>query len=543
MNDVTTRVAEIATRASALYSRPTVALEIVRLAGEPQVDPREIKECLERDPALACRILRVVNSSFFGVRREIADLGQALNVLGIKPLKLLVLGFSLPDELFAQMAAEQLQWYWTTTLTRAVAARLLATELWHQDGDEAFLAGLMQDIGILALLREFGPPYAKLLSGVIHQRSDLAALERDSLGFDHVELTAALLDRWQLPRRLVDAIAAPKKVDRLTRSTANTDLPKILHLAELLAQLVGQLRTSVLPELMEAGGEYQDLTKGRLQVLVEKLQPQVHQLADALSLELPRDRNYVEVLASAQKHMASLSEELAGNLAHHRSEDQAYTELLHEAQELTVAMQEFLYEKQQPRPDEGVDRTWHSWHAPHDRTQGERGAAQQTEGALEDSVGIVSVLRRLSTIVPLCRVKRHELSLLMMEYHFADVLAATGDDVLPDVRQALIDACYDHHDTNVEVLSITATQLALILPNCERRQAVAIANDVLAKLSNLAPSQDTDQVVHELTVSAGVATVGAVPKNFDPWRLVESAERCLNAARSSNTNAVKSIEI
>src|SRR4029079_1091089 len=103
------------------------------------------------------------------------------------------------------------------------------------------LAGLMQDIGILALLREFGPPYAKLLSGVIHQRSDLAALERDSLGFDHVELTAALLDRWQLPRRLVDAIAAPKKVDRLTRSTANTDLPKILHLAELLAQLVGQL--------------------------------------------------------------------------------------------------------------------------------------------------------------------------------------------------------------------------------------------------------------------------------------------------------------
>ena len=112
----------------------------------------------------------------------------------------------------------------------------------------------MQDIGILALLRELGEPYAKLLSGVIHQRSDLAALERDSLGFDHVELSAALMQQWHLPQRLVDAVAAPKQIDRLVRTiSVDADLARILHLAELLAQLVGQRRFGVLPELLGGG--------------------------------------------------------------------------------------------------------------------------------------------------------------------------------------------------------------------------------------------------------------------------------------------------
>ncbi len=123
MNDVTSRIEEIAKRATTLYSRPTVALEVVRLTNEPQVDSQAIKECIEMDPALTGKILRVVNSSFFGLRCEVADLNQALTVLGIKPLKLLVLGFTLPDDLFAGLAAEQLEWNWTNTLTRAVAAR------------------------------------------------------------------------------------------------------------------------------------------------------------------------------------------------------------------------------------------------------------------------------------------------------------------------------------------------------------------------------------------------------------------------------------
>jgi HD-like signal output (HDOD) protein len=539
MIDVTSRVQQIAARAAALYSRPSVALEIVRLTDEPQVDPRMLKELLEKDPALTCKILRVVNSSSFGLRREVADLNQALGILGIKPLQLLALGFSLPDELFAGVAAEQLQWYWRTTLTRAVAARLLATELWRESGDEAFIAGMMQDIGILAMLREFGAPYCKLLSGVIHERSDLASLERDSLGFDHVELSAALMHQWRLPARLVEAVAAPKQIDRLARVISpDADLARMLHLADLLAQLVGQRRFGVLPELLEAGGAYRDLTKGRLAVLVEKLQPQVEQLAGVMSVELADNENYVEVLTKAHDRLAALSEEFAGQFRQHRSEDEAYTELLKEAQELTMAMRAFLEGKQQIEAQVETKPKWSQWHAPHPPKQQESAAA---EGETEDGVGIMALLNRLSAVVPLCRARRQELSLLLVETNCPTVAAAADKDATLRLRKSLERSC-EAHAAQVEILVITAVQLAALMMNCERRQAVAIANDVLNELGDPADHDEATPAVHAAAVSAGVATVAAAPKNFDPWRLIESAERCLYAARSCNTNAVKSIE-
>jgi HD-like signal output (HDOD) protein len=541
MNDVTSRVEQMAARAAALYSRPTVALEIVRLTSEPQVDPRVLKDLLEKDPALTCKILRVVNSSFFGLRREVSDLSQALGLLGNKPLRLLVLGFSLPDELFTEVAAEQLEWYWRTTLTRAVAARLLATELWQVSGDEAFIAGLMHDIGILAMLRELGPPYVKLLSGVIHQKSDLAALERDSLGFDHVELSAALMRQWHLPQRLIETIAAPKQVERLARTVSpDADLARILHLAELLAQLVGQRRFAVLPELLEAGGAYRDLTKGRLAVLVEKLQPQVEQLAGALALELNGDQSYIEILTAAHERMSSLTEELAGQLRHHRSEDDVYTELLREAQELSEAMRAFLEGKEQHDLLQAGGPNWKDWHAPHERTEKEMPAAKSNRS---DAIGVVALLDRLSAALPVCRTRRQELSLMLVETNCPTTLATADQAATALLRQTLEQVCESHSDGAIEVLPITAVQLAAILPDCERRQAVAVASEVFNKLAGLARLEDASQAVHTATHSAGVATVAAVPKNFDPWRLVESAERCLYAARSSNTSTVKSIEM
>src|SRR5688572_27590220 len=98
-------------RTERLYSLPAVALEVLRLTSEPRVDARAVKECIERDPALTTRILRVVNSSLFAATRQVTDLNQALALLGTRPLKMLVLGFSLPKELFSGIEADVLGRY------------------------------------------------------------------------------------------------------------------------------------------------------------------------------------------------------------------------------------------------------------------------------------------------------------------------------------------------------------------------------------------------------------------------------------------------
>ncbi len=78
MNDVASQLEEIASRAITLYSRPTVAMELMRLAEEPRVDAHALKECVAQDPALTCKVLRVVNSSLYGLNRPVADLNQAI---------------------------------------------------------------------------------------------------------------------------------------------------------------------------------------------------------------------------------------------------------------------------------------------------------------------------------------------------------------------------------------------------------------------------------------------------------------------------------
>jgi hypothetical protein len=471
----------------------------------------------------------------------VADLKQAIGLLGIKPLKLLVLGFSLPDSLFAGIAARELRWYWTRTLTRAVAARMLSEQLWHKAGDEAFIAGLLQDIGILVLLQELGEPYARFLGGAIQEKCHLAALEQDTLGFDHAQLSSALLARWQLPERLVQAIAAPKKQARLARMTpAESDLPQILHLAELLLQLVSQRQLDVLPDLLDAGKAYRGMTKSNLAALVEGLQPQVDQLADVLSLELAEDRNYVEVLLEAHRQMATLSEQVASQPSTDSADDAIHSELLAQTRELCEAMREFLARGRKSSSDAPSFREWNTQHAPHDMADTFPTLNAQQIGRPTNAAGL---LRKLSAAVGRCRERRQALSLLLVEPNEYDADSNPGAlHASPQVRSALLAACRSLDPSNVSVVSLDEERTAVILANCERSAAVALAHNIADALSS---SSDTSDETSQLdtTLSIGVSTASVVPKNFDPLRLVESAQRCLSAARACGITAVKSIEV
>ena len=110
-----------------------------------------------------------------------------------------MLGFSVPPALTAGIEAEMLRAYWKSTLTKAVIAREVAERLRTGWGDDAFLAGLLADLGLLVLIQRLGEPFLKVIHRVRSAHRDLAEVERHSLGFDHVQLTIQLLRRWGLP--------------------------------------------------------------------------------------------------------------------------------------------------------------------------------------------------------------------------------------------------------------------------------------------------------------------------------------------------------
>lgn len=543
-------VVQIVSRVRTLYSLPVVAVEVLRLTSNPDVDVRALKECIENDPALTVKILRVVNSSLFGLSREVSDLNQAIAMLGIKPLKLLVLGFSLPDNLFSEVACEQLQWYWTTTLTRAVAARELCEQMWQRSGDDAFLAGLLQDIGVLVLLGELGEPYAQFLQRVIAERIDVHRLEIESLGFDHTMLSAALLEHWNMPETLVRSISEPRNHRRLNQlDLPHAEMARVLHLAELLAQLVGQNRLSVLPELLEAGDAYCNLDKERLKAIVADLQPKVAQLAEVLSLDLLEEMDYQQTLVDAHKQMSLIAETVIQPLSDGFSvDDKLDSEVLATTEHLQAAMGEFLRPKS-AAPSGRIIRS----DAPVSKSVGlnsptslpDEQTVEQKNGrpaaSLPTSVSPGKGLAlRLTLAVGQCRSRRRGLSLIS--------LGANGIDTQDSDADRLFDWAIDAtcRDTEFDGMFVETTDKArrlLVLPDCERREAVALAERILDRLYSLIEKLKETRQDLLWSFCAGVATVGVPAKNFPPLSLLETSERCLNASLSTKSRTVKSLEI
>lgn len=540
----------IVRRASTLYTLPAVAVEVLRLTEHPKADVRALKECLQQDPALTAKVLRVVNSSLFGLSHSVGDLNEAVALLGIKQLKLLVLGFSLPELLFLDIASEQLDWYWSSTLARAVAAREVSEQLFKRSGDEAFLAGLMQDLGVLVLLRELGGPYAALLTEAIHHRAELAQIEQTALGFDHIQLTAGLLAHWHMPDILVRAVAEPRCAKRLARSREeHATLTRVLHLAELLAQLVGQHRLSVLPDLLEAGRLYCDLTKSRLNELVGALEPKVRQLADVLSLDVSRASEYAQVLAQAHEAMARIAESLAEPVEQvketipllevdpRKSRPASGTVSL---QEVHAAVERFL-EQPSPAPPpaalagasseaaRSVRETW---------TRDEVMPGPAPKPLLFNQNHLEEFDVRLTLALGECRASRQPLSVVVVAIHAPAPLPAEQARTVDRVLEA---ACRGLTANGEPAATPAEGRRLVVLSGRDRQESITLARGVIDRLLQMiGPLHRAGQLAH-CVAAAGVATIAEPPKNFRGTRLIETAERCLTAALTSG--GVKSLEV
>ena len=544
-------------RARHLYSLPAVAMRVLELTNQPTVDARKLKDCIENDPALTGKILRVVNSSLFGLAREVTDLNQALALLGTKPLKLLVLGFSLPPALLDGQQAEILTRYWQHTLTKAVAGRELSERFWKIPGDEAFIAGLLQEIGVLVLLQDLGQPYAELLERVRADGAKLAPAEMAALGFDHGVLSGRLLDHWGLPELLVRAVGLPHDAKVLAALPAERQpLPQILHLAEQLALVLAadEPPSGPLAELLEVGGLYRGLTIKQVEAVVAELGPKVAHLADVFSFSIPDLPDYAAVLARAHEQLADVALDAAQELARKQSThhwQRQIDNLGQAAEELAEVKGSWVDPASAARAaGEGLSTCVSSHSA------GPAACAVATAGtfvgvateatplrsARREVLSDVGLVGRLETAVASCRQARRAVSLVLIEIdHYGDLIVTRGLDGAAQVVRRLrlaIDRVCEPGDARYVV---DDGQVALILEGCERRTAVEMARDVVRLIRGT--HKRVARSPNVVTVSAGVATLPLPPKNFPAAELLDSAQRCLNAAHSSGGDAVKSIDL
>lgn len=535
----TTNLDRLLEHSGELYTLPRVAAQVLELTRQPTVGAWELKQCLEHDPALTAKLLRVVNSALFGLSRTVGDLSQALAILGTKPLKLLVLGFSLPEGLFKDVAGEFLAAYWQRTLIKAVAARELCAHVPGVSGDEAFIAALLQDIGTLVLVQHLGPAYVQLIETAETEGGDALLLERRTLGFDRTQLSSRLLGHWQLPDAIVAAARLPASPDELESAASRQQpLRQVVYLAELLSRVLLHPKPEALQELLEAIRSSTSLTEPQLARLVDELAAKVSQLAGVLSLELPGELAYGDLLARAYAQLAPLAAEAAAELVDARrqaalrqAEQWAQSEPSRDLQRRA---------SQWSRPAPGPSRSPNGTTSTDPRPT----AKSSSSNGHQDTIGIESNARLVSSVasaIAACRRRHAPVSLMVVQLDQVDDLARGQAAPADQAARRLFSACQALEHGELRCYPLAADCVAILLADCERQQAVRLSQPLLDGWRRLA--EGTSTAVAGTSISIGLAAVSLAPRNFSAEELVASAARCLSGARSSGGNCLKSIEL
>jgi len=189
-----------------LPTLPAVAVHVLDLCEKDEVDLAAIAAAVSHDPAITAKLLRLANSASFATRGRVANLTKAVALLGTNATLGVTLSFSLiGGRRRSDASGFDHSAFWKRALFSAIAGRALGRIIEH-DQDDAFVACLLQDLGMLALNEVFPSDYGQLCLAAAPEHEALPALEAELLGVDHVQVGALLARRWNLPERLQEAI-------------------------------------------------------------------------------------------------------------------------------------------------------------------------------------------------------------------------------------------------------------------------------------------------------------------------------------------------
>lgn len=215
-----------------LPSIPAVVQELIASFNNPQLDSQHLAEKISHDQALTAKVLRVANSAFYGMPRQIGSIQEAVVVLGFGTVRSLVLSAGFVDAFsVADPACVDRNLYWKHSMTVATYAKAVAKCL-RQDSEMAFSAGLLNDIGVMVLDVCDHERFAMLWQNAPGGGEALIEAERSALGFDHAELGAEVVHRWKFPPAIEDSI----RYHYQSEHSPFQPLTGIVRLAALLAQ-------------------------------------------------------------------------------------------------------------------------------------------------------------------------------------------------------------------------------------------------------------------------------------------------------------------
>ena len=220
---------EVVSQQISLPSAPAVVHQLTALMTKDDVSSNQIANIVETDQALTAKILKLVNSPFYGFSRKIASVEEAVTMLGIDSLQQLFLTTSVVNTMQTESTVLSMDAFWTHSFSVGVFAKHLLHSQSSEVRNEAFVCGVMHDIGRLLLMRIDPDKYVSFYD----KGESVSVLEKESswFGADHQYAGQLLAQKWNFPNSFISAISHHHDPDQ---SESNQLLVSAIHIADLI---------------------------------------------------------------------------------------------------------------------------------------------------------------------------------------------------------------------------------------------------------------------------------------------------------------------
>ncbi len=270
-----------------LCSLPDIYFQIREMISDPRFSMEDMGQVISKDPALSLRLLKVVNSSFYGFSARIDTVSRAISIVGINDLQNLILATAVVDS-FSNIPSDLVDMtaFWMRSISCGVIARLLAKKSAILHSERLFLTGLLHDIGSLVLYAKLPSQSLEVLLTAANNRYLVADIEQEIIGFTHADIGSELIKAWGLPDSLAEAIRYYLNPEMALTYKLDTHL---LFLAARLSDSAEQNK-SVADILAEVPEETLIITRLNEQLITEVMQCANTEFSQTFELMAPGKR-------------------------------------------------------------------------------------------------------------------------------------------------------------------------------------------------------------------------------------------------------------
>ncbi|MEX0716229.1 MAG: HDOD domain-containing protein [Planctomycetaceae bacterium] len=295
-----------------LPSLPSVAVRLLEVSRRPELEVRDVVEVIRTDPAISAKILKATNSSYFGLASQVTSVERAVPLLGTTMVTSLALSFSVvQNAVTGGPVADHYRNYWAQSVVQATTAELLSDRTKAGLACEYFLAGLLIDLGRLAMLKTIPNEFSAVIDAAAENGRPLHEIETERLGFDHVEIGMKLMETWSLPGAIMQSVHRHHaSLDELRALENGAEAPLIratAFAADVGEYFCGRSKGHALTRLRASASELFGMGHAELARFLEQVKARVDEGADLFCIDTELISDPADLMATANEQLAQLA--------------------------------------------------------------------------------------------------------------------------------------------------------------------------------------------------------------------------------------------